>query len=270
MIQNIIYFISAIVVLSGIYIIYKYLIKKTLVHPELLLKPFPAKFREILERRVSYYNKLTTLQKKEFETRILKFLAEKKITGVDTELSDEDSLLVAVSAIIPMFGFPYYNYPGVNEILLYPNSFDKEFQTNNEVRGRNILGMVGNGYMNGNVLLSKPDLEAAFDGNRHKSNVGIHEFIHLIDKADGAADGVPEVLFEHSYALPWIKVVKKEINKIKHGHSDINPYALTNNAEFLAVVSEYFFDNPEKMKSKHPKLYNFLVKIFNQHPDNYF
>lgn len=168
-----------------------------------------------------------------------------------------------------MFAFPYYNYPGVNEILLYPNSFDKEFQTNNEVKGRNILGMVGNGFLNGKVLLSKPDLEAAFDGVRHKSNVGIHEFIHLIDKADGALDGVPEILFEHSFALPWVKEVKKEINNIRNGHSDINQYALTNNAEFLALVSEYFFDNPEKMKSLHPELYDYLVKIFHQHPDNY-
>lgn len=50
-------------------------------------------------------------------------------------------------------------------------------------------------------------------------------------------------------------------------HSDINPYALTSNAEFLAVVSEYFFDNPEKMKSRHPELYNDLVGIFKQNPE---
>jgi MtfA peptidase len=261
--------VSIIVLIASIYIIYKYIRKRPLSHPEILHKPFPAKFRRILEKRVRYYNKLTANQKKEFETRLLKFLAEKQITGVDTELSDVDSLLVAVSAVIPMFAFPYYNYPGVNEILLYPNSFDKEFQTNNQVKGRNILGMVGNGFLNGKVLLSKPDLEAAFDGVRHKSNVGIHEFIHLIDKADGALDGVPEILFEHSFALPWVKEVKKEINNIRNGHSDINQYALTNNAEFLALVSEYFFDNPEKMKSLHPELYDYLVKIFHQHPDNY-
>ena len=59
------------------------------------------------------------------------------------------------------------------------------------------------------------------------------------------------------------------MNKIKNRHSDINPYALTNNAEFLAVVSEYFFDNPEKMKSRHPELYKILSEMYRQHPDNY-
>lgn len=240
-----------------------------MAYPELLKKSFPLKFREILGKKVRYYTKLSLSQKEEFEKRVLKFLAEKRITGVDTEVSDTDRLLVAASAIIPMFAFPYYSYRGVNEILLYPNSFDKEFQTNNAVQRRNILGMVGNGFMNGNVLLSKPDLEAAFDGTKHKSNVGIHEFIHLIDKADGAMDGVPEILFEHSFALPWISELKKEIKNIEQGHSDINPYALTNEAEFLAVVGEYFFDDPEKMKSLHPELYDFLVHIFHQEPDNF-
>jgi MtfA peptidase len=229
-------------------------------------KSLPSGYREILKQRVRYYKNLTNEQKQEFEMRILKFLTEKKVTGVDTSVTDTDLVLVASSAIIPMFAFPYYRYPGVREILLYPNSFDGEFQTADEVNGRNILGMVGDGYMKGHVLLSKPDLEAAFDGTRHKNNVGIHEFIHLIDKADGITNGVPEILFKHSFSFSWLREIKKEIDSIKTGQSDINPYALKNNAEFLAVVSEYFFDNPEKMKSKHPELYKYLSSIFHQNP----
>jgi Mlc titration factor MtfA (ptsG expression regulator) len=91
----------------------------------------------------------------------------------------------------------------------------------------------------------------------------------LIDKADGAVDGVPEILFKHSYTLPWLKEVKREMNKIKTAKSDIDPYALTNDAEFLAVVSEYFFDNPEKLKQRHPKLYQYLSEIFQQDPEKY-
>ena len=169
-----------------------------------------------------------------------------------------------------MFSFPEYNYPNVREVLLYPNSFDDKFRTGEDTTDqRDILGMIGDGYMNGVVILSKPDLEAAFNGTRHRNNVGIHEFVHLIDKADGAVDGVPEILFQHSYSLPWISEIKKEMHRIKSGHSDINPYALKNDAEFLAVVSEYFFDNPERLKSHHPDLYKMLSEIYRQHPDDY-
>jgi hypothetical protein len=53
------------------------------------------------------------------------------------------------------------------------------------------------------------------------------------------------------------------MRNIEQGKSDINPYALTNNAEFLAVVSEYFFDTPDKFLKKHPELYHRLSAIFN-------
>ena len=56
------------------------------------------------------------------------------------------------------------------------------------------------------------------------------------------------------------------MRQIAEGDSDINPYGLTNNAEFLAVVSEYFLSNPEKFKKRHFELYQFLVKIFHREP----
>lgn len=261
------YLLAAIFVFTMVYILYKYIFHPSLAHPELLQKPFPPMFKAFLQKRILYYQNLTDDRKQEFESRILKFLAEKNITGIDTEISDADRIMVASSAIIPLFAFPFYNYSRITEILLYPNSFDENFQTDNTTEQRNILGMVGNGFMNGTVILSKPDLEASFDGRRHRNNVGIHEFIHLIDSADGEADGIPEILFQHSFVFPWLKEIKREMNKIEMNHSDINPYALTSNAEFLAVVSEYFFDNPEKMKSRHPELYNDLVGIFKQNPE---
>jgi len=227
---------------------------------------FPENFKNILQNRVRYYQHLNAGQKVKFNKRIMKFLADKNIDGVDTTVTDTDRILVAASAIIPMFAFPYYSYPNVTEILLYPNSFNRAYHTDGDASGKNILGMVGNGSLNGQVLLSKPDLEKAFDGHQKDQNVGIHEFVHLIDMADGVADGIPEILIEHSYSLAWLKEIKKEINRIEHGHSDINPYALTNNAEFLAVVSEYFFDNPRKMETLHPELFKYLSKIFHQNP----
>ncbi|MEO8733898.1 MAG: zinc-dependent peptidase, partial [Flavobacteriales bacterium] len=68
---------------------------------------------------------------------------------------------------------------------------------------------------------------------------------------------------KHAYVGPWLHEIKEEVARIQRGKSDINPYALKNNAEFLAVVSEYFFEEPEKMQKKHPELYAQLSAIFN-------
>jgi Mlc titration factor MtfA (ptsG expression regulator) len=52
-------------------------------------------------------------------------------------------------------------------------------------------------------------------------------------------------------------------------HSDINIYGATNPAEFLAVVSEYFFSQPHLLAEHHPQLYELLEKIFHQNPASF-
>lgn len=56
------------------------------------------------------------------------------------------------------------------------------------------------------------------------------------------------------------------MHRIEAGKSDINPYALTSEAEFLAVASEYFFEKPEKFRQEHPELYRQMSRIFRQEP----
>lgn len=230
-----------------------------------ITQPFPPEWRKFLNSKVRFYGDLNDQDKKVFEKRVQIFLAHKLIDPIDTDIDDPVRLMVASSAIIPTFAFADYNYPNVRSVLIYPNSFDEQFQTGRyDGHKQFITGMVGNRFMNGTVILSKPDLIKAFDGQLHKGNVGVHEFVHLLDKEDGAIDGIPELLLEHKYVGPWLHEIKDEMRKIRKGTSDINPYALTNNAEFLAVVSEYFFSNPEGFKKRHPDLYTFLSDIYDK------
>ncbi|MDP5230717.1 MAG: zinc-dependent peptidase, partial [Cellulophaga sp.] len=97
-----------------------------------------------------------------------------------------------------------------------------------------------------------------------KSNVGIHEFVHLIDKADGAVDGLPESLMHQQYVMPWLNAIHEEIEDIKQNSSDINPYGANSKIEFFSVASEYFFSQPKKFKKNHPDLYAVLAKIYAQ------
>jgi Mlc titration factor MtfA (ptsG expression regulator) len=252
------------IIVTGLLIWLKSSRDKKKLMQEKMNEKFPDAWREILLRKIAFYKKLNVADRALFEKRIHRFLATKNIEGVDTEIDDMIRLMVASSAVIPTFAFPDYNYPNVHTVLIYPNSFDEHFQTQRFAgHKQDILGMVGNRFMTGTVILSKPDLIKAFDGLPHKENVGIHEFVHLLDKEDGAVDGIPEELLAHKYIGPWLHEIKNEIKRIESGKSDINPYALTNNAEFLAVVSEYFFENPDKFKSKHSELYEFLSNIYN-------
>ncbi len=233
-------------------------------------EPFPEKWRYYLKAHVPFYLQLQEKDKRVFEKRVQFFLNEKSVTGVGTSIDDKIRILVASSAIIPVFAFPDYHYENVQEILIYPGTFNTEFETEKFAgHDKNISGMVGRGAMNGIMILSKPDLLRAFANPKDGRNVGIHEFVHLIDMADGSTDGIPELLLQSSYTAPWIKEIQNVVHEIEAGDSRIRPYALTNNAEFLSVVSEYFFETSKKLKNVHLELYERLSRIFNSKPPKF-
>ncbi|PHN01027.1 M90 family metallopeptidase [Flavilitoribacter nigricans] len=230
--------------------------------PKTDLGQFPPAWRDILRKKVAFYRDLTEAEQQRFERAIQQFFKDVDITGVEITLDDTDRLLVAASAVIPLFGFPGWRYHNLNEVLLYEGTFNHDYQT--EGKERDILGMVGTGAMQRMMILSRKALHAGFEQENSKKNVGIHEFVHLLDKADGATDGIPEVLIERPFAIPWLKEIHEEIREIKNNDSDINPYGATNEAEFFSVASEYFFKQPELFHKNHPELFAMMEKIFRQ------
>lgn len=221
-------------------------------------------YRPLLIDHIEYYQRLSDSSKIRFERLIIDFLQNNRIEGVGTKITDIDRIMIASSAVIPVFGFPEWRYKNLTNIILYPDTFDNEFQF--EGKDRNILGMVGSGYMNGQMLLSRAALVKGFSKSHGRENVAIHEFIHLLDKADGVTDGALEILIKHEYTIPWFKMMHQEMHRIEFGKSNLNPYALTNEVEFLAVAGEYFFEKPEELKHKHPDLYQQLTQLFGQDP----
>jgi MtfA peptidase len=224
----------------------------------------PEEYKSILVTDVLFYQGLDENKKAEFEKRMMHFLATTRITGVKTEVEPQDKVYIAASAIIPIFGFPGWEYNNLNEVLLYPDSFNHDFeQTGGD---RSILGMVGDGAFQNVMILSRHELKQAFVNKTSKSNTAIHEFVHLVDKTDGSVDGVPELFMDRKYVLPWLQLMQKEMQKMLSDQSDINIYGATNEAEFFAVVSEYFFERPELLEEKHPELYALLTQLFKQDP----
>jgi MtfA peptidase len=225
-----------------------------------ILTPLPGAYKELLNENVAFYRRLDEDGKINFQNRVQHFLSTTRITGVKTSVEDIDKVLIGASAIIPISAFNNWEYINLREVLLYPETFGENFQT--EGGDRVVMGMVGNGPMQQVMILSQHALRQGFSNRTDKSNTAIHEFVHLVDKTDGDVDGVPEVLLNNQYVLPWLDMVHKKIKEIMHDRSDINPYGATNQAEFLAVAAEYFFERPDLLKTKHPELYSMLEKIF--------
>lgn len=219
------------------------------------------KFRSVLRSKVAFYNSLSNEEKVEFEFRCKEFLLNTKVTGINTNVDYEDEVIVSAGAIIPIFAFKDWRYNHLDEVLLYPSTFNQDFEQNGDKR--NVLGMVGGGALTDKMILSKNSLRHDFSAHKDGSNTTIHEFIHLIDKEDGVIDGIPKALMKYPEVLPWIDLMKRKVKEIRSGESDIKDYGGTSLTEFLPVASEYFFERPKLMKEKHPELYDSMSRIFN-------
>jgi len=229
----------------------------------ILAQPFPPEWEAVLQKEVVFYRSLNADGRSRFQRELQVFLAEKRVTGIKTTVDSTTLVLAGASAIIPIFGYPEWEWDQISEILVYPGRFGPDFEIEGE-DGRNTLGMVGTGVMNRVMILSKPDLLQGFRNPSDKRNVGLHEFAHLVDKSDGTVDGIPGVGLDRRTIGPWIELIRRKMKEIEAGDSDLNPYALTNEAEFFAVATEYLFERPELMRIKHPELFSHMQRIFQQ------
>ena len=218
--------------------------------------------RQFLDQTVKFYNRLSTAEKRVFERRVLLFLETTRIHGEGVEVCDEDRLLVASGAIIPVWAFPKWHYFNLQDVYLVPATFNRDFECFQP--DSRIEGAVGTGPMSGKMILSQPALHYGFSNDMDKNNVAIHEFVHLIDMADGNCDGFPERLSEYVFSIPWLKLVQHKIKEIENKQSNIRDYGATSDIEFFAVASEYFFERPKMLKKKHPEVYYALRSFYRQ------
>ena len=170
--------------------------------------PFPVSWEQVLLREVAFFRALDEPERVRFRRELQLFLGEHRITGIGFELDDTTYVLAGASAVIPVFGFPEWEWHTISEVLVYPNRFNQDFEVDAANR---TLGMVGSGAMNRIMILSKPDLVAGFRDGGDKRNVGIHEFAHLVDKADGVIDGVPGVGLDRGTLGPWMALVRRKM-----------------------------------------------------------
>jgi MtfA peptidase len=232
----------------------------------LVAAPFPDAWRQILERRVEFYRLLPAdgEARRRFEDDIRIFLAEQHVYGAGQgakrlEIDDETRLLIASSAAILGHGMPNFEWPRLRDIVVHPRAFDENYTEDDP----HISGMV---HYQGPILYSARDLELGFrrqDGH----NVGLHELAHVLDMADGHADGVP-IGASWATSAPWLEVITDRLRKLRaHRYSKtLRDYAGTNEAEFFAVAVETFFERPHRLHDKDPELYAMLRDYFGQDP----
>ena len=228
---------------------------------KVMSQPCPASWEQVLQSHVAFFRALPDQEKVRFRQLVQVFLDEVRITGIRTEVDDTVRILVAASAVIPIFGFKDWDYHRLGEVLIYPGSFSEKYQTTGSA-DENTLGMVGLKHLSGVMILSKPSLLGGFDNRSSKDNVGVHEFVHLVEQEEAEHGLPPEVPWQ--VVKHWVEYVAQELSHPAKNHAYINKYAYTNEHEFFAVLAEYFFKSPNLLQAKDPELYAMLREMFHQ------
>jgi Mlc titration factor MtfA (ptsG expression regulator) len=237
-------------------------------------RPLPAPWREILERRVPYLQRLPSGLRRELEGHIQVFLAEKQLIGcAGLEPTDEMRMVIAAQACLLVLGRRGEPFPKARDILLYPGPFVVE-----RLQADGIPGLMherrtersGESWTHGQVILSWDDVlaGAADPGDGH--NVVIHEFAHQLDQWKGYANGAPWLGRRDRYPR-WSAVMHQEYALLRQraafGEPSLfNFYGATSPAEFFAVASEAFFERARDIAALHPALYGELRALYRVDP----
>lgn len=239
----------------------------------ILEEPFGANFRTILEENVPHLAYLDDDERADLERMTQVFVAEKNWEGCGGQtIDDEVRVTIAGQACLLILGHDHDLYRNVDSILVYPSTViapdhvPSVFGTSTEPTkgGVPVLGQVHKG---GPVILSWDAVRHGAHNPRDGRNVVYHEFAHKLDLLDGAADGTPPLDPDEydTWASTCTKVYLELVKRSKRGKKTfLDDYGATNEAEFFAVATEFFFEKPSQMKQKHPGLYEVLRSFYRQ------
>ncbi len=199
----------------------------------------------------------------------LELIAEKEWHGArGLVLTEAVQLSIALQACLPVLKLGLDWYRGWLGIVVYPGDFVIPRQVMDDAGFVHEYDdtVLGEAWEGGPVLLSWFD-EADEAGG---INIVIHEFAHKLDMKSGPADGLPPLHPGMSRRL-WIGAFAAAFEDFRacvdsREETVLDPYGAESPAEFFAVMSEAFFENPSLLHDQYPDVYEQLRLFYRQDP----
>ena len=213
----------------------------------------------LLKQKNSYFRNLSPDAQEVFVDRLFKFMEDKNFIGREgLVITDEIKVLISAAAIQLTFGLKDYMISHLYAINVFPRVFFSKY-LNTNLKGLNT--------QSGVLSLSWNDFKEGFAVEDDKINLGLHELAHAL-YIDLDEEGNYDEHFS-AYFEKWEDVAMKDYLELKEKKiTFLREYGGTNMHEFFAVCVEHFFEAPKEFKKKLPHLYNYLMLMLNQDPDN--
>lgn len=235
--------------------------------------PFPENWLSQVRKALPFYDHMPKPLQEQLQAHIKQFLFSKQFVGcAGLVVTEEMRLTIAACASLLLLNRPTLSFRNVRWIYLYP----AEFVVRHTVQ--DAAGVVstedgvlaGEAWHNGRVILSWDDVQqGVFDFNDGR-NVVLHEFAHQLDAESGSMNGAPLLRSKGAYGS-WATILSREFNSLRdHAYfgaeTVLDTYGATNPAEFFAVATESFFEEPDSLSEEHPELFTELLAYFQVDP----
>lgn len=208
------------------------------------------------------------------------FLSSKEFSGArGFVVTDAVAVMVAAQACLPLLHIAPPDRPDL--ALAWYGSFvgivlheaqvraRREWMDEDGIAHTGSEALAGEMLEGGPLMLSWSDVQAAGELASSAYNVVIHEFIHVMDLRDGAADGCPPMPSDQH--REWLGTLKSEYERFceaneawqrfgklsaSAGQSKplLDPYGSESLSEFFAVAAEAYFVQREAFAHEHAQL----------------
>lgn len=251
------------------------------IHPvrrrrKLAEQPLSSQWQRWIAAAVPHYACFPAELQLRLEQALKVFMAEKRFYGCDEmEVEDHHRVTIAAQACLLVINRTVDEFSAVQAILLYPSAFRVPAPSASgpgsfSIGGEDIVSEhedihLGESWGEGRIILSWGDIEAEITqrqaGQPVASNVVLHEFAHQLDQAEGISVAMS------GGKNPSARILARAYHELQQAaergdYTLLDPYGATDPAEFVAVATETFFEEPLALRDADLELYDVLRRLY--------
>ncbi len=210
---------------------------------------------KILENNVTFYRKLSIKEKRKFEYRVSRFISKHNfISREGVVITPIVKVVISSIAIMLTFRMRHYLYNHFKNIIIYP----KDYLSINTKR-------LHKGETNPKAKAIVFSWEGFIEGIKIEDdnlNLGIHEFTHALffSFLKQSNFEAKQFIRRHKKILSFLEDKKEQKKLIDANY--FREYAFENQFEFLAVITENYFETPNDFKDKLPELFGLVNNMY--------
>lgn len=209
--------------------------------------------KKIIKDNFSFYRKLSNYDKIKFEYRVSRFIKTHNFIGKNgIEITPVKKIVVASVAVMLTFKISNYLYAQFKNIIIYPKDYLSRItkqmhkgETNPEAK---------------TIVLSWKGLVEGIKVQDDNLNLGIHEFAHALYFSFLTQNNEEAKNFISNFKniLDYLNTKNDKIRNSNY----FREYAFVNKHEFLAVITENYFETPSEFHTKLPELFVMVNKMY--------